>query len=199
VLGPALAVLAVVGLDGILAARSWPIAVVGLLDEPAHLLTAWLVVIAVAGTRPRCWPWVLVGAVAIDVDHIPVYLWGGPVAGVGGGRPVTHSLVTPLALLAAAVAVRWARSVLGAVAIGVLLHLLRDVATGPGVPLWWPALPGSVLLPYAAYLLLLIALASISTLRRLRPRTVRSRPRDRRSRPGGHCATTPSAGTRFPP
>jgi inner membrane protein len=160
----------VVGLDGILAARSWPIPVVGLLDEPAHLLTAWLVLIAVARTRTHCWPWVLLGAVAIDVDHIPLYLWGGPVAGVGGGRPVTHSLVTVLALLAAAVAVRRARSVLGAVAIGVLLHLLRDVATGPGVPLWWPALPGGVLLPYEGYVVVLVVLAAVATARRIRGR-----------------------------
>jgi inner membrane protein len=166
VLGPALAVLSVVGLDRILAARSWPVAVVGLFDEPAHLLTAWLVLAAVAIQGARWWPWVLLGAVAIDADHIPMYLWNGPVPD-GGGRPVTHSLVTVLALLAAAVAVRRARLVLSAVALGVLLHLLRDVATGPGVPLWWPTQQGSVLLPYQGYLVLLVVLAAVAAARRI--------------------------------
>src|SRR4051812_25317841 len=110
-----LAVLCIVGLDRIAAARSWPIPVAGLLDEPAHLLTAWLVLIAVTGARTRSWPWVLLGVVAIDVDHIPLYLWGGPVAD-GGGRPVTHSLLTVLVLLAVAIAIPRGRAVSGGLA-----------------------------------------------------------------------------------
>jgi inner membrane protein len=195
---PTLAVLCIVGLDRIATARHWPVPVAGLLDEPAHLLTAWLALMAIGAERLRPWRWVLLGATAIDVDHIPVYLWAAPVT-VDGGRPVTHSLLTVLILLAVAGAVRRARGVLVGLAAGVLLHFVRDIATGPGVPLLWPFRTDGVLLPYAAYLLLLVALASISTIRRLRPRTVRSRPRDRRSRPGGHCATTPSAGRRFAP
>jgi inner membrane protein len=147
-------VVIIVGLDRIAAARSWPVPVIGMLDEPAHLLTAWLVLNAFARGRTRYWSWVLLGAVAIDVDHIPLYLWGAPVA-VGGGRPVTHSLLSVLLLLAVAGAVRHARSVLVGLAAGVLLHLLRDVATGPGVPLLWPVQSGNVLVQYWVYVLLL--------------------------------------------
>jgi inner membrane protein len=118
-------------------------------------------------------------------------LWGGPVVD-GGGRPVTHSLAKVVALLAVGLAIPRLRTAASALAAGVLLHFVPDLATGPGVPRWWPFRTDGVLLPYKAYLLLLIALASISTIKRLRPPTVRSRPRDRRSTPGGHCATTPS-------
>jgi inner membrane protein len=161
-----LAVLCIVGLDRIAAARSWPIPVIGLLDEPAHLLTAWLVLNAVTRARTRSWPWVLLGVVAIDVDHVPLYLLGGPIA-VGGGRPVTHSLITVLVLLVVAVAVRRARAATGGLAAGVLLHLLRDVATGPGVPVWWPVQPDSVLLPYRLYLFVLVALAAAAVAQQL--------------------------------
>ena len=56
---------------------------------------------------------------AIDLDHIPLYL------GVGnpGQRPVTHSLTT----------------VLAGAATGLLIHFARDIAEGPpGVRMLWP-------------------------------------------------------------
>jgi inner membrane protein len=40
---------------------------------------------------------------------------------------------------------------------------VRDLATGPGVPLLWPLLPASVQMPYAVYLgLLVAALAAVA-------------------------------------
>jgi inner membrane protein len=132
---------------------------------------AGLVLTAVTEVRTRAWPWVLLGVVAIDIDHIPLYLWGGPLA-AGGGRPVTHSLATVVALLAAGLAVPRLRRGASWLAVGVLLHFVRDVATSPGVPLWLPVKSDSVLLPYRAYLILLVALAAIAVVKELIPRRV---------------------------
>jgi inner membrane protein len=52
-----------------------------------------------------------------------------------------------------------------AMAVGVGLHLVRDVATGPGVLLVWPISDREFVAPYSAYLLLCLALAVIATLR----------------------------------
>ncbi len=107
---------------------------VGLLDEPGHLLTAWLFLAASPRARRRLdLRWVLLGAVAIDVDHLPLYLWAA-LASSPGGRPVTHSLITVLVLLVvvAALSRRLSTAATG-VAVGVLLHFVRDVATGPGL------------------------------------------------------------------
>ena len=138
------------------------------LDEPAHLLTAWLVLAAVTA-RPAglpVLPWILAGAVLLDLDHVPLYL-GLDVAASPGGRPVTHSLLTVAVLLAAAAAVRRARLPLAGFALGVATQLLRDLATGPGVPLLWPVLDGSVRVPYQPYAVVLVALAAVATARRL--------------------------------
>ncbi|WP_436704578.1 metal-dependent hydrolase [Geodermatophilus sp. CPCC 205761] len=161
----ALAVLA--ALDLVAESRWWPVPVAGLLDEPAHLITAGLVLAAVAPAAAR--PFLLaalVGSVAIDVDHVPLYLVGDAVAG-DGGRPVTHSLAFVLLLLAAAAAVRRYRLPLAGLACGVALHLLRDLATGPGVPLLWPW-PGAAQLPYALYAGVLVAATLAATARALR-------------------------------
>lgn len=57
---PAVALLAIGVLDSVAAIRPWPLPVVGLLDEPGHLLTAWLVLAASPGMRRRLDPgWVL--------------------------------------------------------------------------------------------------------------------------------------------
>ncbi|MGY5891587.1 metal-dependent hydrolase [Blastococcus deserti] len=147
--------------------RSWPVPVVALLDEPAHLLTAWLVLSALPGERPRAWvPWALVGAVAIDVDHLPLYLSSADVA-APGGRPFSHSPATlaVLAVTAAGTRGRLRTAALG-LAGGVVLHLLRDLATGPGVPLLWPLTDAGVRVPYAAYLAVLAAVAGVAAARR---------------------------------
>lgn len=145
----------IVALDVVQYSRNWPVPVVGLLDEPAHLLTAALVLLALP---PRFWQpdggWVLLGSVALDIDHVPLFL-GDPGFAVDGGRPPTHSLVTVLVLLLGAAAVPKLRRALGGLALGAGLHLLRDVATGPGIPLLWPLTRAAVAVPYLAYLTLL--------------------------------------------
>jgi inner membrane protein len=92
---------------------------------------------------------------------VPLYAGVLPSA-VPGGRPVTHCLLTPAVLAAAAGLTRGrVRTVLGGLALGVCLHFVRDLATGgTGVPLLWPADRHSdVRVPYAAYLAVLAAAA----------------------------------------
>ena len=126
--------------------------------------------LAAATTRTaglRVLPWVLAGAVLLDLDHVPLYL-GADIAVSPGGRPVTHSLLTVAVLLAGAAAVRRWRVPLAGLALGAATQLLRDLATGPGVPLLWPALAQDLRMPYLPpYALVLVALAVAATARRL--------------------------------
>jgi inner membrane protein len=168
---PIVAVAAVCGLDAVIAVRHWPIPALGLLDEAGHLLTA--IVLLAAATSPRIrriTPWALLGAVAIDLDHIPLYTFAPHF--VVGGRPPTHSLITVLALLVAALVLKVVRIPLLGIAIGVCLHFVRDVATGPGLPLFWPFSRITVTAPYGMYVSLVAVAAalSIGRLARLRCR-----------------------------
>jgi inner membrane protein len=166
---PLLAVGAVAGLDRVQGSRRWRVPIAGALDEPAHLLTAALL-LAAAPRRPgrELAGWALAGSVAIDADHVPLYLGHMPTT-VEDGRPVTHSLPTVGALLLGAAATRGRlRTALAGLATGVCLHFVRDFATGPvGVPLFWPAVRrGDVRAPYPAYVAVLAAAALGATLRR---------------------------------
>lgn len=168
-----LGALALIGvLDLVQGARSWPLPVVGLLDEPAHLATAALFLVAFLPARARAVvPWALAGAVLIDLDHLPFYLWGALTTD-DAGRPLTHSLATVLVLatagvLAGALTAGRARTALVGLALGVALHLVRDLGTGPGVPLWWPVSGHGVLLPYVTYAALTAAVAVVAGARLL--------------------------------
>ena len=168
VLRPSAALAAILLLDLVREARGWPLPALGLLDEPAHLLTAWLVLAAVTArtTALGILPWVLAGAVLLDLDHVPLFL-GFDVTATQSGRPVTHSLTTVAVLLLAALVVRRWRAALAGLAAGVATQLLRDLSTGPGVPLFWPVLATDVRLPYLAYVLVLVALVVAATTRRI--------------------------------
>jgi inner membrane protein len=161
---PAAGLCLILLLDGAQRAKTWPVPVLGLLDESAHLITAALVL----GSAPRAvvrpvWAWVLIGSVAIDIDHLPLY---AGVSGfrVDGGRPPSHSLAVVLLLLAGAAIPSLRKPLLG-LAGGVILHIVRDMATGPGVPLLWPLRPGNVLMPYLVYVALMVLSTVGSTIR----------------------------------
>lgn len=151
--------------DALLRARAKGILAIGALDEPAHLATAALVLMA--GQRPerlierrREVAITLAAAVLIDLDHLPMY------AGVphvdAGGRPFTHSLSTVLSLAVLSRALpRHRRPWAKAAALGVSLHFVRDIATGPGLPVWWPVSTRSVRLPYPAYAISMAGLAAL--------------------------------------
>ncbi len=155
-------------LDAVQFLHRWPVAVTGALDEPAHLATALLVVLVVARWPTTLRGRVLIGAalaasVVIDADHIPLYAGASTVA--QGGRPFSHSLaaVTVLLLVGVAARGRW-RSVFFGAGLGVALHFVRDVATGPGLPLFWPFDVTNLRLPYPLYVGLLALLGLIATL-----------------------------------
>jgi inner membrane protein len=137
----------------------------------AHLATAALGVLALfdpAGLRRhgRLVVAALVASVLIDVDHIPLYSGLPHIS--AEGRPYSHSLITVALLLALSRA--WQRQdvVLRGAALGVVLHLLRDAATGPGLPMVTWHGPADVRMPYVWYAAALLVLAAIATKRRLR-------------------------------
>jgi hypothetical protein len=128
----------------------------GLVDEPAHLATCGIALLALAaatGRLPtRFVAAALVGSVAIDVDHIPGYL-GSSVLHGNLPRPYTHCLLLVVALLAVGLILRRrdARLISLGLAFGIASHLFRDLATGPGVPLLWPMSSSSMTIPYPAF------------------------------------------------
>ena len=111
----------------------------GLLDEPAHLATGALGLLALAcfiDAPRRFYVAGLIASVAIDLDHIPLYLG---LLGNQDQRPVTHSLTTVLMIALAAAVSRRHRAVLAGCVAGLLIHFARDIAEGPpGVRMLWP-------------------------------------------------------------
>jgi inner membrane protein len=154
---------AVVALDLVGSAISTGTVGRGMLDEPAHLLTAALILSAMPRSSVRqWWWWALAGSVVIDIDHLPLYTFA-PQFSVAGGRPPTHSIATVAALLVLGAMIPRLRAPLVGLAAGVCLHLFRDVATGPGAPLLWPLSDIAVQLPYPVYLALVTAAAAIAS------------------------------------
>ena len=170
ILWPLLLVVVVVGLDLVVDADSRSTPAVAAFDEPAHLATGILVVLLLITLvpAPPALAFVLaalVGSMAIDIDHLPLFLgWDG----LSGGtpRPYTHSLVTPLLLTVVGVLAKGRlRPVALGAAVGVCAHLLRDLGTASGVALLWPFSDAAVRIPYWAYLLALVLIAAVVTAR----------------------------------
>jgi membrane-bound metal-dependent hydrolase YbcI (DUF457 family) len=121
----------------------------GPVDEVAHLATAALGLLVLArfvDAPRRFYVAALIASVAIDADHIPLYLG---LLGNQAQRPVTHSLSTVAVFVAAAAASRRYRAVLAGVATGLVLHFARDIAEGyPGVRVFWPLQDNSWMVGY---------------------------------------------------
>ncbi|MET3807689.1 inner membrane protein [Nakamurella sp. UYEF19] len=165
---PCVLVLLIVALDLAQNARRWSVPISGLLDEPAHLSTSALVLLAIAGPRwlqrnPFATFSALIASMAVDIDHIPLYAGLPHIA--DGGRPYSHSLFTVGVLAVIALLVRGRRALVGGLAIGVLLHFVRDISTGPGLILLWPFDFETVRLPYELYLWVLVFAAAVATTR----------------------------------
>lgn len=155
----ALLVVLVLALDLVLASGTHGYVVTGLLDEPAHAATAALVLAAAGPRRPLWIAGFVLGAVAIDIDHLPQGL-GSDVISTGTRRPFSHSLLTIAVLSIVALTARGRLRALSAgAALGVATHLGRDSATG-GVALLWPLSAVTVTAPYALYAVLLAVLAA---------------------------------------
>lgn len=143
-----------------------PIWAVGALDETAHLSTAAIVLGGawMLGWRPPAAVLLaaLAASVLIDVDHIPQALAVEPLT-TESPRPRTHALITPLVVLAIAACVRGrARPIAAAVALGMVLHFSRDIATGPGLSLLWPLSDDVVRVPFALYFAALAGLLGVA-------------------------------------
>jgi inner membrane protein len=128
-----------VGFDAANRAVPWGLLSSGPLDEVAHLASAALglmVLVCFIDAPRRFYAAALVASVAIDLDHIPLYLGLLPDR---GQRPVTHSLATVVVFAGAAAASRRHRAVLAGAATGLVLHFARDIAEGPpGMRIFWP-------------------------------------------------------------
>jgi len=106
-----------------------------LADESAHIATTLCLLPLLRARRPReFYVGCVVGSVALDVDHLPLYaMYEKPSA-----RPMSHSLVTVGLTAGLAARATGRRSVfLQGVTFGLASHLLRDLLTG-GAPLLWP-------------------------------------------------------------
>lgn len=154
-------VVVVVAVQGVLALEP-PTLLLGAADWTGHLATTAIILAAIPLRLP---PGLVAGAflaILIDLDHLPD-LFGGEGITEATPRPVSHSLLTVLAVggIAAAVRARAPRygDLAAGVAIGVPMHLLRDVFTGPGVALFWPLDTGAVEGPFLVYLTGLVLLA----------------------------------------
>lgn len=131
----------------------------GVTDETAHLLTAIILALAlVPGHLPsRFLASVLIGAVVIDLDHLPLIL-GSDLLTRDTNRPLTHSLLVVIIALAAVLLLprRWRWIALG-IAAGLAAHFWRDLATSTaGVPLLWPIDGYGFRLPYGIYFAVLV-------------------------------------------
>jgi inner membrane protein len=170
----------VLGLDLLWAVISGPTSSISyvIVDWPAHLATCLLLLMGLAAASKSPRPAVfaagaVVAAIAIDVDHIPNYL-GSQGLTAGEPRPYPHSLlmVGALVLIARLARGRLREASFGA-AFGVAAHLLRDLATGPGVALLWPLSSAVVTVPYVVFA---VGLELTAALVAWRGTTVRSSP-----------------------
>jgi membrane-bound metal-dependent hydrolase YbcI (DUF457 family) len=128
------------GADAVYERTQYGLLSAGALDEVAHLTMAalGLLVLACFIELPRqFYMAALIASVAIDLDHIPLYLG---LLGDQAERPFTHSLATVVVFAGAAVVVsRRYRAALAGTAIGLVLHFARDIVEGPpGVRMLWP-------------------------------------------------------------
>jgi hypothetical protein len=155
----------------------------GLLDWPAHLATALVILgalVRVRGVVPdQRFGWtMLVCSVLIDVDHLPAE-FGFYVLTNGTPRPYTHALWVVIVLT-----VSWATArffvirtgrprpvlvelILAGAAWGIAAHFVRDIATAP-MSFWWPLTDIAVEVPYWWYVVTLAAMLGIGPVRRHR-------------------------------
>lgn len=159
-------VLAVVALafDAVNRSTAFSILGTGSLDEPAHFATTALVLTALRPYVGLSRPFVvaaLVLSVAVDLDHVPVYLGATWVTPVPDGRPFTHSAATILVLLLLTRVRRIPTAIAAGAAFGLATHLLRDICEGdPGVSLFWPITSRIVVAgPVTFWIVILAALA----------------------------------------
>jgi hypothetical protein len=139
--------------------------VFGVSDELAHECTG-ILVLWLLGRRAtsRFLAGMMIGSVAIDLDHVPGYLgFNGLTAATP--RPYPHSLLTIAALVAGILLARRRRDLLIGLTLGTAIHLWRDLAeSGAGVSLLWPFSDHSFTLSHASYVAVMAAVVAIDAL-----------------------------------
>jgi hypothetical protein len=152
----------------------------GLLDWPAHLATALVILgalIRVRGKLPdQRFGWTMLAcSVLIDLDHLPAE-FGSQVLTNGTPRPYTHALWTVIVLALAWAVVRFSMTrsgrprpatvelILAGAASGVAAHFVRDIATAP-MSFWWPVTDMALQVPYWWYVLALAVIIAIGPIR----------------------------------
>jgi inner membrane protein len=152
----------------------------GVLDWPAHLATALVILgalVRVRGGPPeQQFGWtMLVCSVLIDIDHLPAE-FGSYVLTNGTPRPYTHALWVVIILTLAwgtarFFAIRFRRPrpttvelILAGAAWGVAAHFVRDIATAP-MSFWWPVTKAAVEAPYWSYVLGLAVIIAVGPVR----------------------------------
>jgi membrane-bound metal-dependent hydrolase YbcI (DUF457 family) len=140
----------------------------GPFDETAHVLTTLLVLWAIGGPLfDRLLVPALIASVAIDLDHIPRDL-GYDWLTKGTPRPYTHSLLTIVVVLLAALCWRGRRDVWLGIAVGLTIHFWRDLAEpGSGVALIWPLSDGRWSLSHISYLVVMVLVIAVGATRSL--------------------------------
>lgn len=163
-LGAIAALAAILLVDRWLGSGTHALLPTGIADETAHVLTMALILGAWPGAiGARFVAGALIGAVVIDLDHLPLIL-GSDLLTRETNRPLTHGLliVVLVAGLALLLPPRWRPFALG-VAVGLMAHYFRDMATSTaGVPLLWPLAMTGFTIPYSWYVGLLICLAGLT-------------------------------------
>lgn len=156
--GATVAVAAILTIDLPFDRLHQPLPLAGPADWVAHVLTSLLLLAAIGRPRPTgAVVGVLAGSTLIDLDHLPMLL-GNDLLTRETNRPLTHCLLA--ALLVAGIArllpAGWRPFGFG-VAGGILFHLARDLASSPsGVPLLWPLSAHGFILPYPAFVALIL-------------------------------------------
>jgi inner membrane protein len=153
----------------------------GLVDEPAHLATALIILgalVRVRGAVPdQRFGWAMLAcSVLIDLDHLPDE-FGSEILTRGTWRPYTHALWTVLALALGWAIARFFRNrarrprpstaelVLAGAACGVAAHFVRDIASAR-LSFWWPVTNRPVEVPYWWYVAALAVLIAIGRVRK---------------------------------
>jgi hypothetical protein len=172
--------LSAIGTDALIAWHGLGFTGRGLIDEPAHVATALVVLGMITrfrGTPPSpVFGWsMLVICVFIDVDHVPQAL-GTDAFTAGTTRPYTHALWLPVLLFLGWAVVRFwafhrgharpatAELVLSGLVWGLLAHFLRDIATA-WMSLWWPVTNYPITVPYRWYIVTLGVLTALGPVR----------------------------------
>ena len=152
----AASVAVIAGADAVIHFRPPRWILIAVVDHPAHLATAALIAL---NLPPRSRGWhagFMAGALLPDADHVPLAL-AKEKPGLMDSRPGTHAAAAtvPLFVLGRA----FGSDVISGAAWGALAHLVRDIAGGPGVPLWNPVRRHDVRVPYPLYAAAVLALA----------------------------------------